>query len=182
MVQSGDIDTRPECCMCGDSGLPHELYRCRVCLFRSQHRYCSNQYPRADDGTYQVCNWCLIPAREGSSDPMKKAAGNNSSNSISSRYKTPKSIQDDDGHNKRLRKGTISGLDSRNGPDCHSNGNGRVKKACKAQATTPRKQIITRGTMEEKLRGMKPETENRRGRPVFRNKVRRYKLLHEVSC
>jgi len=25
--------------MCGDCGLPHELFQCKVCQFRSQHRY-----------------------------------------------------------------------------------------------------------------------------------------------
>ena len=28
-----------ECCMCGDYGLSHELFQCKVCHFRSQHRY-----------------------------------------------------------------------------------------------------------------------------------------------
>ena len=27
-----------ECCMCGDSGLTQELFQCKVCQFRSQHR------------------------------------------------------------------------------------------------------------------------------------------------
>ncbi|KAI3947618.1 hypothetical protein MKX01_034283 [Papaver californicum] len=46
-----------ECCMCGDYGIPNELYRCNLCSFRSQHRYCSNLYPKAE--TYELCNWCL---------------------------------------------------------------------------------------------------------------------------
>ncbi|OAY66912.1 hypothetical protein ACMD2_14230 [Ananas comosus] len=74
------------CCMCGDHGLPRELFKCKICLVRSQHkldrfasiistvnlsymvfdlifsvdariRYCSNLYPRAT--TYRACNWCL---------------------------------------------------------------------------------------------------------------------------
>ncbi|PVH66539.1 hypothetical protein PAHAL_1G275800 [Panicum hallii] len=28
------------CCMCGDHGLPHELFRCNLCSLRLQHRYC----------------------------------------------------------------------------------------------------------------------------------------------
>nr|CAD1826288.1 unnamed protein product [Ananas comosus var. bracteatus] len=35
------------CCMCGDHGLPRELFKCKICLVRSQHKYCSNLYPRA---------------------------------------------------------------------------------------------------------------------------------------
>lgn len=27
------------CCMCGDHGLPRELYRCDLCRIRTQHRY-----------------------------------------------------------------------------------------------------------------------------------------------
>ncbi|GAY41523.1 hypothetical protein CUMW_060130, partial [Citrus unshiu] len=37
-----------ECCMCGDYGVSNELFRCKVCQFRSQHRYCSNLYPKAE--------------------------------------------------------------------------------------------------------------------------------------
>lgn len=29
----------PECCMCGDYGFSYELFQCKVCQFRSQHRY-----------------------------------------------------------------------------------------------------------------------------------------------
>eukprot|EP01018_Ginkgo_biloba_P005715 Gb_21250 [translate_table: standard] len=46
-----------ECCMCGDSGFSHELFQCMTCLYRSQHTYCSILYPKAD--TYQICDWCL---------------------------------------------------------------------------------------------------------------------------
>lgn len=28
----------PECCMCGDYGLSYELFQCKVCQYRSQHR------------------------------------------------------------------------------------------------------------------------------------------------
>lgn len=45
------------CCMCGDRGLPHELFRCKLCRVRLQHRYCSELYPRAT--AYRRCNWCL---------------------------------------------------------------------------------------------------------------------------
>ncbi|AQK71903.1 uncharacterized protein LOC100275081 [Zea mays] len=45
------------CCMCGDQGLPGELFQCALCLRRLQHRYCSAEYPRT--AAYSVCNWCL---------------------------------------------------------------------------------------------------------------------------
>ncbi|WVZ74949.1 hypothetical protein U9M48_023062 [Paspalum notatum var. saurae] len=46
------------CCMCGDHGLPHELFQCNLCGHRTQHRHCSDLYPRAA-GPYRSCNWCL---------------------------------------------------------------------------------------------------------------------------
>jgi hypothetical protein len=46
------------CCMCGDHGLPQELFRCKSCRARLQHSYCSNLYPR--DTAYRSCNWCLV--------------------------------------------------------------------------------------------------------------------------
>ncbi|WOL00449.1 hypothetical protein Cni_G09162 [Canna indica] len=49
--------TSPVCCMCGDQGLSEELFRCKACLVRFQHKYCSNLFPRAE--TYRACNWCL---------------------------------------------------------------------------------------------------------------------------
>ncbi|XP_060171325.1 uncharacterized protein LOC132602509 [Lycium barbarum] len=51
-----------ECCMCGDYGYSSELFRCTICQFRSQHRYCSNLYPKAE--SYQICNWCLSTTKE----------------------------------------------------------------------------------------------------------------------
>ncbi|KAG0469672.1 hypothetical protein HPP92_016372 [Vanilla planifolia] len=64
-------ETRPSppppsslCCMCGDLGIPEELFRCKACLFRSQHKYCSDLYPRA--AAYAACNWCLRDERRES--------------------------------------------------------------------------------------------------------------------
>ncbi|KAJ8476172.1 hypothetical protein OPV22_019899 [Ensete ventricosum] len=45
------------CRMCGDHGLLQELYQCKVCLVRSQHKYCSDLYPKTE--SYRECNWCL---------------------------------------------------------------------------------------------------------------------------
>ncbi|OEL29210.1 hypothetical protein BAE44_0009775 [Dichanthelium oligosanthes] len=60
------------CCMCGDHGLPQELFWCNLCRLRLQHRYCSDLYPRVP-GPYRSCNWCL--SREngggGGSSPVK---------------------------------------------------------------------------------------------------------------
>ncbi|OUZ99772.1 hypothetical protein BVC80_9065g46 [Macleaya cordata] len=65
--------------MCGDYGLPYELFRCNLCYFRSQHSYCSNLYPKAQ--SYRLCNWCLNKD-EGNSE----GTHNNSSSSLSNKY------------------------------------------------------------------------------------------------
>ncbi|GLJ12521.1 hypothetical protein SUGI_0192650 [Cryptomeria japonica] len=51
-----------ECCMCGDTGFSHELFQCTACLYRSQHTYCSCMYPKAE--SYHVCDWCLRGGEE----------------------------------------------------------------------------------------------------------------------
>ncbi|KAF8653077.1 hypothetical protein HU200_062518 [Digitaria exilis] len=62
--------------MCGDHGLPHELFRCNLCRLRLQHRYGSDLYPRVP-GPYKIsCNWCLTreeDGRGGGGSPMKAA-------------------------------------------------------------------------------------------------------------
>ncbi|KAF5195362.1 Ubiquitin carboxyl-terminal hydrolase, partial [Thalictrum thalictroides] len=59
VLASGQV----ECCMCGDYGLLNQLFQCKVCLFRSQHRYCSNLYPKNNE-SFRVCNWCLKKEKE----------------------------------------------------------------------------------------------------------------------
>jgi hypothetical protein len=62
------------CCMCGDHGLPRELFRCKSCRVRLQHSYCSNLYPRAT--AYRRCNWCLVREQSGAAaaSPTKRKA------------------------------------------------------------------------------------------------------------
>ncbi|KAJ8551151.1 hypothetical protein K7X08_000521 [Anisodus acutangulus] len=76
-----------ECCMCGDYGLSSELFKCKICQFRSQHRYCSNLYPKAE--SYRICNWCLSP-KEISGEKTQ----NSSNSSSSGRNITSDNIQD----------------------------------------------------------------------------------------
>lgn len=60
------------CCMCGDRGLSQELFRCKVCLTRSQHKYCSNLYPKLV--SYGACNWCLKEEEEARNNSTTKEA------------------------------------------------------------------------------------------------------------
>lgn len=191
-TNSAEQQQNTECCMCGDLGFSDQLFQCKICQFRSQHRYCSNLYPKKE--FFGTCNWCLSPENSP-----------NSSNS-SSCYKKNMSTEDE-GKNKKIKnciqkKGIIKGSGG-------GGGGGRVyhlqlpkpmkkpnspseKKSPLASISPPilvssRKRIITNGALEEKLRRTKSEdiirSSNSIGatKQVFRNKVRRYKLLDEVS-
>jgi hypothetical protein len=192
-TNSAEQQQNTECCMCGDLGFSDQLFQCKICQFRSQHRYCSNLYPKKE--FFGTCNWCLSPENSP-----------NSSNS-SSCYKKNMSTEDE-GKNKKIKhciqkKGIIKGSGG------GGVGGGRVyhlqlpkpmkkpnspseKKSPLASISPPilvtsRKRIITNGALEEKLRRTRSEdiirSSNSIGatKQVFRNKVRRYKLLDEVS-
>ncbi|GKV33610.1 hypothetical protein SLEP1_g42095 [Rubroshorea leprosula] len=166
--------TSLECCMCGDSGLISELFQCKTCQFRSQHRYCSNLYPKSD--SYKICNWCL------SQKDDTKEKSQNSSNSSASH----KNIGDEEGKMKKSSSQQQLQVMKRS----------PIKKPRSSPERSPpltatvarRKRIITRGRLEEKMmirRAKSEEISNTANglitRHVFRNKVRRYKLLDEVS-
>ncbi|KAK8572400.1 hypothetical protein V6N12_028455 [Hibiscus sabdariffa] len=145
--------------MCGDSGITPELFRCKICHFRSQHRYCSNLYPKS--ASYKVCNWCL------------KEKSQNSLNSSASCKGTIGEDDDDDYESKK------------NGDNNHRAGIQRNSNDFKQVIENP----IKKPTLEEKLSPRrKRKRQEKQGskngvitRHVFRNKVRRYKLLEEVS-
>ncbi|KAG2698815.1 hypothetical protein I3843_07G165900 [Carya illinoinensis] len=169
-----------ECCMCGDYGFSYELFQCKVCEFRSQHRYCSNLYPKAE--SYRICNWCLSQKEDA------KEKSQNSSNSSSSN----KNQGEDDSKSNR-RNGNGDNLANLKGQRDTSQLklNVPIKKQrspdgspSPSPSPSARKRIITNARMEEKLRRTKSEEiSNRIGvtRPLLRSKVRRYKLLDEVS-
>nr|GMD88850.1 Ubiquitin carboxyl-terminal hydrolase [Ipomoea batatas]GMD91283.1 Ubiquitin carboxyl-terminal hydrolase [Ipomoea batatas]GMD93989.1 Ubiquitin carboxyl-terminal hydrolase [Ipomoea batatas] len=158
-------DSGVECCMCGDHGLSFELFRCKSCQVRSQHRYCSNLYPKAE--SYRLCNWCL-------SDK------DNSSNSSSScRVKTEADRKIKNNISPKGKKAPMK-LRVKSPPPIT-----KQKTTASPEQSPPsvvaRKRIAAAGggSIEERLRRTK--SENGIVKPVFRNKVRRYKLLEEVS-
>ncbi|KAJ0085829.1 uncharacterized protein LOC116138500 [Pistacia vera] len=172
IAPSTDSQPGPECCMCGDFGLSNELFHCKLCQFRSQHRYCSNLYPKAE--TYEICNWCL-------SQKDDKEKSQNSSNSSSSNK-----ANSEDSKNKRRNSNSENhgGLKASQ----RSNSQLQIKKPINKQISperspSTRKRIITNGALEEKLRRTRSEEISNKEitKPVYRNKVRRYKLLDEVS-
>ncbi|XP_050227653.1 uncharacterized protein LOC126677188 [Mercurialis annua] len=171
-----------ECCMCGDSGLSSQLFQCKICQFRSQHRYCSNLYPKAE--SYQVCNWCL------SNDPKEKSQNSSSSNKNSS--------EDDDSkknsQNKKKTRGLLKTHQSPRGNLQLQVMNSPIKKQKSPERSSPvpvlqsttRRRLVSNGRLEEikLIRRTKSEEINKNNgiiKQVFRNKVRRYKLLDEVS-
>lgn len=136
------------------------------------YRYCSNLYPKAE--SYQVCNWCL------SDDTKEKSQ--NSSNSSSSN----KNNSEDDSKNKKKNSNgdNQGGLKSQRG-SLELQINSPIKKQKSAERSpSTRRRIIPNGRLEDKLiRRTKSDDISNNGitKLVFRNKVRRYKLLDEVS-
>ncbi|KAK4352345.1 hypothetical protein RND71_027863 [Anisodus tanguticus] len=175
-----------ECCMCGDYGLSSELFKCKICQFRSQHRYCSNLYPKAE--SYRICNWCLSP-KEISGEKTQ-----NSSNSSSScRNTTSDNIQDGPKLKKKLTIRNENDVIGKTSPKGKLKGASNLKlqlikknpiKLQKSPSLAARKRVTADGVnIEEKIRRTKSEEISNREikRKVLKNRVRRYKLLDEVS-
>ncbi|CAN4122362.1 unnamed protein product [Withania somnifera] len=178
-----------ECCMCGDYGLSSELFKCKICQFRSQHRYCSNLYPKAE--SYRICNWCLSP-KEISGEKTQ-----NSSNSSSSCRDTTSDHNIQEG--SKLKKKLI--IRNENDPIIGRTSPKEKLKSCsnlkhqvikknpiklhKSPSLAARKRVIVddHENIEDKIRRTKSEEIANRGitRKVLKNRVRRYKLLDEVS-
>ncbi|XP_022132041.1 uncharacterized protein LOC111005007 [Momordica charantia] len=168
-----------ECCMCGDFGFSYELFQCKICQYRSQHRYCSNLYPKAE--CYRICNWCLSQKEES------KAKSPNSSNSSTSNKAQNSSGRDDYSSIKKPRNSNKDQIRT-----FQSQENRPIKKQRSPEVLPPppppppppqarRRPVAVDDTLR---RTRSEEISHRTGiqRPViFRNKVRRYKLLDEVS-
>ncbi|KAG5612733.1 hypothetical protein H5410_024014 [Solanum commersonii] len=179
-----------ECCMCGDYGLSSELFKCKICQFRSQHRYCSNLYPKAE--SYKICNWCLSP-KDVSGEKTQNSS--NSSSSCKNTTSDHNISQDGPKLKKKLiirnENNDFIGRTSPKGKIKGSNCNLKVQlinknpiKLQKSPLLAARKRVIIDDVnTEEKVRRTKSEEMSNRGitRKVFKNRVRRYKLLDEVS-
>ncbi|KAL0909060.1 hypothetical protein M5K25_023582 [Dendrobium thyrsiflorum] len=145
------------CCMCGDRGLSRELFRCKVCVFRSQHKYCSDLYPRAE--FYRACNWCL---REEAGSRLLLVEQTTVDRIITA--------------SSSPVGGSSSGLKLARGAFSPQLLNKPVKKQRLGdRRLQPPADSGDRGSGEELSPG------SGRGRQVFRGKARRYKLLEEFS-
>ncbi|XP_040377323.1 uncharacterized protein LOC121053645 [Oryza brachyantha] len=148
------------CCMCGDHGLPHELFRCGHCRRRLQHRYCSELYPRV--AAYRRCNWCLREGRRVGSPAAKRGR-------ISAHASSSEVVDSEAG---------------KSGRSC--GGAGCSRSAFLAEPGKPVKKpkagvMLVEETAAATAKERKPLAAV--GKARFRVKVRRYKLLTEViSC
>ncbi|KAL8232647.1 hypothetical protein R6Q57_002425 [Mikania cordata] len=127
------------------------------------HRYCSNQYPKAE--SYKSCNWCLTQKHESGKSTSPSSPGINNSGD---------DHRDHDVRNKR-------------------NADDKTSLIKKLHGLSPEKESPKRtagGIVEEKnhvvLRKSKSANHLAIGggikaKPLFKNRVRRYKLLDEVS-
>ncbi len=120
----------------------------------------------------------------------------NSSNS-SSPYRNNGRADDDEIKNKKIRKGLRGSsssalhlqlkkpINKHKSPETTSPSTSPIQSPSPPVLISSRKRIVTNGALEERLRRTKSENiTNRSGgatKLVFRNKVRRYKLLDEVS-
>ncbi|PKU69509.1 uncharacterized protein LOC110101588 isoform X2 [Dendrobium catenatum] len=155
-LQSPSSPSSPSvvCCMCGDRGLSRELFRCKLCAFRSQH---NDLYPRAE--VYRACNWCL---REEAGSRLLLVEQTTVDRIISA--------------SSSPVGGTSSGLKLARGAFSPQLLNKPVKKQRLGdRRLQPPSDSGDRGSGEELSPG------SGRGRQVFRGKARRYKLLEEFS-
>ncbi|CAL0315554.1 unnamed protein product [Lupinus luteus] len=166
------------CCMCGDPGFSDQLFQCKICHFRSQHRYCSNIYPKLE--SLGTCNWCL--------NQKESDKSSNTSNS-SSPYRNNDDEDDENNKSKKIRKGlrwSTSALQLQlqkkpikklhKSPEARSPSTASTSPSSQSVLISTRKRVVTNGASED--------IANRNGgasKQVFRNKGRRYKLLDEVS-
>lgn len=170
-------------------------------------RYCSNLYPKAE--SYQVCNWCLSQRDE--KDKSQNSSNSSSSNKINGREEddsknvknTKKNHDSSNTNNNRVllmksqRSINLKLQQPNNKPIEKQRSPERLPPPPTPTPRT-RKRIITNGALEEKnlikrkkLEEMANNNNNNNSnsnntvtpvrRPFFRNKVRRYKLLDEVS-
>ncbi|XP_043710164.1 uncharacterized protein LOC122659076 [Telopea speciosissima] len=171
-----------ECCMCGDYGLHNEFFRCKICLFRFQHRYCSDLYPKAD--SYRVCNWCL--KRKGRK--IIDDGANNSSSLTSPNNNSNNRLEDkkEEEIKNRRNDGLVGVKAQRGSLQLHLQNPMKKQRSPEQSSMAAPKRIIANGCLKEKLGRNKSEEIPKTGgsgivKQVFRGKVRRYKLLDEVS-
>ncbi|KAH9626493.1 hypothetical protein KSS87_020195 [Heliosperma pusillum] len=183
-----------ECCMCGDHGLSNELFRCKICHFRSQHRYCSNLYPKAE--SYRVCNWCLIEKDDNNNHNhnCNRIATISTTRVISNNHHVdgpgPKSMKLISPIKKPMMTSTEAQSPSSRKRITAVNFQVKVKDD-RLRRTKSSQELVSNNNNNKNNNNNNnfsnsSSSRSSSGGPivikhVFRNKVRRYKLLDEVS-
>nr|XP_043637432.1 uncharacterized protein LOC122608396 [Erigeron canadensis] len=191
-ARPGDTQPSPiECCMCGDHGITIELFKCKICKFRSQHKYCSNLYPKLE--TYNTCNWCLHDSA-GKSRKSGETRGDHAGKSKGNPDEKMASHKDLRERTQRIRKANLEIKVTKSFNEMKKVVHG--SSAEESPVSTSRKRIVVGGgvVVEDKKKKKnnvvlrKSKSENHLGdgggikiRPVFKHRVRRYKLLDEIS-
>lgn len=174
-----------ECCMCGDMGFSDEIFQCKACLHRFQHKYCSCLYPKTD--SYQTCDWCLRSHREANRKSLHRCTDEKKSFLIGHDQHAIKKQKSTGGVERPSTTGNIKGVNVQ----CYSAsargqiGNERIHKQGAAEGRCVRRGTVMMSCKEDlgsnqqqvQIPSSKPSTP----RPLVRGKVRRYKLLEEVS-
>ncbi|KAL0392604.1 UNVERIFIED_CONTAM: hypothetical protein Sradi_2483200 [Sesamum radiatum] len=162
------VDGMSECCMCGDYGLSSTF----------SYANSADSDPSTKAESYHICNWCLSQNadKKGELQANTKATSPNSS---SSSLKTPSD------HMKMSKRKRVLGENHGGLKDTSDH----IKKQKKSSRTTSersrpssagRKRVTTDHGGSNIGRKTRSAEVSNGGVKVFRNKVRRYKLLDEV--
>lgn len=182
--------------MCGDMGFSDEIFQCKTCLHRFQHKYCSCLYPKTE--SYQTCDWCLRRGELVNRKASKQIKDSKSLHRCTDDKKScERSFPGQDQNAIKKLKSTAGVLErpsttgrNFNGVVQYYNastrgqsqskliGNERIHK----QGGEGRCVMMScKEDFESKQQVQIPSSKPSTPRPIVRGKVRRYKLLEEVS-
>ncbi|XP_039114619.1 heavy metal-associated isoprenylated plant protein 36-like isoform X2 [Dioscorea cayenensis subsp. rotundata] len=155
------------CCMCGDQGMPQELFRCKTCLIRSQH---NDLYPKTE--TYKTCNWCI----------REEASKSNNMNTNSDQNSPVLSSNSSNGGGGSGNNGGGGGGLAPAPATATATAAATVVKLQRGAFPSHLNKPVKKQRLPEKSPDDLSPTTGKPSRHVnLRAKVRRYKLLEEVS-
>lgn len=183
--------------MCGDTGFSDEIFQCRTCLYRFQHKYCSYLYLKTE--SYQTCDWCLKSGklnRKPSKQLKDFKSLYNSADEKKSSCERSCPVHDQHAIKKQKSTGSVERpstnavlqypkVSARSGQS-HSKflGNERIHNELqRGEGRSVRKGVTLscKEDFDSKQRLQIPSSHETSTSRLVRGKVRRYKLLEEVS-
>lgn len=186
-----------ECCMCGDTGFSDEIFQCRTCLYRFQHKYCSCLYLKTD--SYQTCDWCLRSGKLNRK-PSKQLKDfkrlYNSADEKESSCERSCPVHDQHAIKKQKSTGGVERPPTTNAALQYHNvsarlgqsqskliGNERIHNRQGGEGRSVRKGVTMscKEDFDRKQQVQIPSRHEASTSRLVRGKVRRYKLLEEVS-